>query len=82
MTYYVVTARYYGDDEDTVGIFEAERYEDAVEQMVEKLMQRVADDLAEDDDDDTSPPPNRDEVYLMSVVECDTRPRILVKTEW
>ena len=82
MKHYVVTARYYGDDEDTVRIFEAERYEDAVEQMVEQLLQRDAGDLAEDDDDDTSPPPNRDDVFLLSVVECDTRPRILVKTEW
>jgi hypothetical protein len=82
MTYYVVTARYCGDDEDTVAIYEAANSDEAIKRMVDDLLQRVADDLEEDDDEETSPPPDPDEVYLMSVVECDTLPRILVGSEW
>ena len=79
MPFYIVTGRYYGDDEDTVAVYEVAGQEEAIELMVEDLMMRVAGEIDEEDGD---PPANRDEVYILSVVECDTRPRILIKTTW
>lgn len=79
MTFYVVTGRYYGDDEDTVAIYEAAGQDEAIERMVEDLMIRVTGEI---DVEDGDPPADRDEVYILSVVECDTRPRILIKTNW
>lgn len=79
MTFYIVTGRYYGDDEDTVAIYVAGNQDEAIDQMVEDLMTRVAGEIDEEDGD---PPANRDEVYILSVVECDTRPRIVLQTSW
>lgn len=66
--HYIVTGRVCGDDEDSVYFYECANAQEAMDKMTEDLRQRLRDD--EDEDAEET------DIYINSVVECDTKPRI------
>lgn len=70
MPFYIVTARYDGDDEDSIYIYEVDSSTHAIDKATDELIERI-----KDDDKDAEPSP--DNVYINGVIECHTQPRII-----
>jgi hypothetical protein len=81
MSWYVVTCRLCGDDEDTCHITQADDWQDATRKAEWALREASGEPLTSDEDevDESDPDETRPAFYMNYVINCgDTEPHIEV----